>query len=99
MNFLLRDANCGLIVKFNPIYLEQSSKNWVSETLFSGSIPNILSQRKRKKEIVIFRRQKLSEIQTELEANGFCFVDRSSLNLMTAKARGVGIAFFSGAGE
>ena len=65
VNFLLRDANCGLIARFNPTCLGQSSENWVFATLFYGSVPNILSQTiegNLRKEIVIFRRQKLSEI-------------------------------------
>lgn len=45
-NFLMCDANCRLIAKFNPICLGQFSKNWVPATLFYGSMPNILSQRR-----------------------------------------------------
>lgn len=36
MNFLLWDANCGLIATFNPICLGQSSKYWVLQHSFMG---------------------------------------------------------------
>lgn len=43
---LLRDANDGLIARFNPICLGQLLKNWVHAILFYGSIPSILSRRR-----------------------------------------------------
>jgi len=43
---LLRDANDGLIARFNPICLGQLLKNWVGAILFYGSIPSILSPRR-----------------------------------------------------
>jgi hypothetical protein len=46
MNFLLQDANGGLIARLNPICLGQFLKNWVPATLFYGSIPTVLSQRR-----------------------------------------------------
>lgn len=36
VSFLLRDANDGLIARFNPICLGQLLKNWVRATLFMG---------------------------------------------------------------
>lgn len=89
-NFLLWDANCGLIARSNPICLGQSLKDWVPETLFHGSIPTSLSlwrkkrrklrERERKRErmsvSIIFWMQKLSERETNIEVNGFFFVNQ-----------------------
>lgn len=84
VSFLLRDANDGLIARFNPICLGQVLKNCVRATLFYGSIPNILTPRRNNGrgfkggggEMAIFGMQKLSEIWTGFEANGFCFVNQ-----------------------
>jgi hypothetical protein len=95
VSFLLRDANDGLIVRFNPICLGQLLKNWVRATPFYGSIPTILSPRrnngrelKGEREMVIFGMQKLSEIWTGLEANGFCFANQGSNGMRQNTSKG-----------
>lgn len=84
-NFLSRDANCGLIAKLNPICVGRSLKNWLPAILFYGQcqifchneeITEGNLKKEKKKEIVTFGMQKLSEIETDLEANGFCFVNQ-----------------------
>lgn len=89
MNFLLRDANWGLIAGFNPICLGYSWKNWFLQHYFIGwyqiySVTRKKLQKKikKKKEIVILRMQKLSDIQNDPEANGFCFENQAGNETM-----------------
>lgn len=64
MNFLLWDANCGLIASLNPICLGQSSKTWVSATLFYRSVPNFLSQGGRNRRKFEERSSNIQDVRT-----------------------------------